>query len=179
MNYNMTTPGVINNEFDYSNIIPTIDAVSYLIKYCEDILHQFLKFVEEDEEKNKQFKPEYKEYMYKKTYSQSLDIYIREKTYNNINCNGYDSFISAVKDGNLNNVNSLEIKLNMNFERGKGNNLDRHENTFAIIFNPYDIKFARISNHNDEYMNRIETQINSILKQFPVVNSIFCNKNNQ
>ncbi len=176
MNYNSVEQGVINNEFDYSNIVPTVDAVSYLVKYCEDILNQFLKLVEEDEEKNKQFKDEYKDYMYKKTYFQSLEIYIREKSYNNITCKDYNTFISAVKDGNLKNVNSLEIKLHLNFERGKGHDLDKHENKFTIIFNPYDIKFARISNHNDDNMSRIENQINSILKQFPVANSIFCSK---
>ena len=81
--------------------------------------------------------------------------------------------------GALLEVNGLDIKLCMDFERGKGNNYDEHENSFTIIFKPYEITFARKSNHNDPSMNKIEEQINEILKKFPVANSIFCNKQNQ
>lgn len=117
--------------------------------------------------------------MYKKSYGQEFQVYIKEKSYNNITCKDYESFASAVRDGNLNQVNGLDIKLCMDFERGKGNNYDEHENSFTIIFKPYEITFARKSNHNDPSMNKIEEQINEILKKFPVANSIFCNKQNQ
>lgn len=169
---------VINNEFDYSNIVPTIEAVSYLVQYCDQMNKQLTKLVENDEEKNKKFKLEYKNYIYKKIYSQGLEVYIREKSYNNITCKDYESFTSAVSDGNLNNVNGLDIRLCLDFERGQENNYDKHENSFSIIFKPYEIIFARKSNHNDPNMDKIEEQINSILKKFPVANSIFCNKQN-
>ena len=117
--------------------------------------------------------------MYKKSYGQEFQVYIKEKSYNNITCNDYESFSSAVKGGNLNQVTGLDIKLCMDFLRGKEEKLEEHENLFTIIFNPYDIKFARKSNYNDPNMNKVEEQINSILKQFPVANSIFCNKQNQ
>lgn len=169
---------VINNEYDYSNIVPTVDSVSYLVQYCDNLYKKLIKLIEEDEEKNKMFKTEYKEYMYKKTYCPEFEVYIREKTYNNITCKDYETFISAVKDGNLNEVNEVEIKLYMNFKRGKGEQLDEHENSFIVIFKPYDIKFARKSNYDDPNMNQIEQEINNILKQFPVANSIFCNKQN-
>lgn len=178
MDDSFTSQTVINNEYDYSNIVPTVEAISYLIQYCDQMNKQLKKLVEEDEEKNKQFKPEYKEFMYKKSYGQQFEVYIREKSYNNITCKDYDSFISAVKDGNLNQVSSIDIKLCMDFHRGNGENLEEHENSFTVIFKPYDIKFARKSNHNDPNMNQIEQQINNILKQFPVANSIFCNKQN-
>lgn len=87
--------------------------------------------------------------------------------------------MSAVRDGNLDYVDSVEIKLDMDFERGVGNDCDKHENSFTIIFEPYNIIFARKSNHNDSNMNKIEEQINSILKQFPVANSIFVIKINK
>ena len=176
MNDSFSSQVVINNEYDYSNIVPTIEAITYLVQYCDQMNKQLTKLVEEDEEKNKQFKSEYQEYMYKKSYGQDFHVYIREKSYNNITCKDYESFISAVKDGNLNQVNGLDIKLCMDFERGKGNNYDKHENSFAIIFNPYEITFARKSNYNDSNMNKIEEQINEILKKFPVANTIFCNK---
>lgn len=170
------SPAVINNEFDYSNIVPTVEAIAYLVQYCDQMNKQLTLLIEEDEEKNKQFKDEYKDYMYKKSYSQEFQVYIKEKSYNNITCKDYESFASAVKDGNLNQVTGLDIKLRMDFERGKGNNCEKHENSFTIIFKPYEITFARKSNHNDSNMNKIEEQINSILKKFPVANSIFCNK---
>lgn len=176
MNENFDSQAVINNEYDYSNVLPTVEAISYLIQYCDQIYKQLRKLVDEDEEKNKQFKQEYKDYMYKKSYSELFEIYIREKSYNNITCKDYATFVAAVKDGNLNQVAEIDIKLDLDFERGKGNNLEKHENSFAIIFKPYDIKFARKSNHNDPNMNQIENQINDILKKFPIVNTIFCTK---
>ncbi len=179
MDESFSSQAVINNEFDYSNVVPTIEAISYLVQYCDQMNKQLTKLVEEDEEKNKQFKSEYKDYMYKKSYGQEFQVYIKEKSYNNITCNDFESFSSAVKGGNLNQVTGLDIKLCMDFLRGKEEKLEEHENLFTIIFNPYDIKFARKSNHNDPNMNKVEEQINSILKQFPVANSIFCNKQNQ
>ena len=77
---------VINNEFDHSNIIPTSDAVLYLVKYCDQMNQYLKKMIDEDKEKNKKLKEEYQEHKYKKHYGQGLDIYIREKKYNNINC---------------------------------------------------------------------------------------------
>lgn len=179
MDDSFSSQAVINNEFDYSNVVPTIEAISYLVQYCDQMNKQLTKLVEEDEEKNKQFKSEYKDYMYKKSYGQEFQVYIKEKSYNNITCNDYESFSSAVKGGNLNQVTGLDIKLCMDFLRGKEEKLEEHENLFTIIFNPYDIKFARKSNYNDPNMNKVEEQINSILKQLPVANSIFCNKQNQ
>ena len=64
----------------------------------------------------------------------------------------------------------------MDFRRGRESNLEEHENTFIIKFEPYDITFARKSNYNDQIMNQIEDQINQILQKFPIANSIFCNK---
>ena len=176
MDDSFTSKIVVNNEYDYSNILPTVDAITYLVQYCDEMNKQLTKLVEEDEEKNKQFKQEYKEYMYKKSYGQQLEVYIVEKSYNNITCKDYSQFMSAVQGGKLNEIRSMNIKLCMDFYRGKGDNLEEYENSFIISFKPYEITFARKSNHNDQDMNQIEQQINDILKQFPVANCIFCNK---
>ena len=167
---------VINNEFDHSNIIPTSDAVLYLVKYCDQMNQYLKKMIDEDKEKNKKLKEEYQEYKYKKHYGQGLEIYIREKKYNNINCKDYSSFLSAVNAGNLTNIDYMSITLDLSFYRGTGSNLDECENTFKIIFEPFKTTFARKSNHNDDLMNQIESQINEILKKFPKINSIFCTK---
>jgi hypothetical protein len=168
---------VINNEFDYSNILPTVEAVSYLVEYCDKMNQQLTKLVLEDEEKNKQFKEEYKEYMYRKSYRQNLEVHIYKGSfYKSITCNDYKTFVSAIKDGNLNNVDKLTINLSLDYSRGKSGNYEEYENSFVIVFSPYNIKFIRKSNHKESNMNSIENQINSILKQFPVANCIFCTK---
>ena len=50
---------IINNEYDYSNILPAIEYITYLAEYCDGVYKQFIKMTEEDEEKNKQYKQEY------------------------------------------------------------------------------------------------------------------------
>ena len=66
--------------------------------------------------------------------------------------------------------------MDLDFRRGNGDDLIEHENSFKVIFKPYEITFARKSNHNELKMNQIEYNINNILKQFTVANSIFCTK---
>lgn len=173
MNENMV---VINNEFDYSNCLPTVECVSYLVKYMYEIYEKFLNLIIEDEEKNKQFKYEYKEWTYKKSYGEKFEVYIREKTYNNITCKDYNSFASAISDGNLKNVTSLTIKLDLDFKRGVGDNLTEYENSFCVDFEPYNTIFARKSNNIDSNINQIENNIKMILEKFPTVNTIFCTK---
>ena len=36
---------VINNERDYSNIIPIAENIAYLIQYCDQVYNQFLKLI--------------------------------------------------------------------------------------------------------------------------------------
>lgn len=167
---------VINNEYDYSTILPTVEAISYLVQYFDNVFKQFTALVEEDEKKNEQFKQEFKNYNYKKTYGERFEVYIREKNYNTITCKDFSSFQSAVNDGNLKNVSSLEIKIDMDFKRGNGNDLKEHENSFTITFKPYDIKFIRKSNHNELNMNKTEKEIIEILNKFQASNTIFCSK---
>ena len=167
---------VINNEFDYSNIIPTIECVKYIVNYFDNIYDQFLDLIKKDEEKNSQFKYEYKDYMYGKSYGTRFHVYIYEKTYNNITCDDYNTFISAINDGNLKDVREVSIQMDLYFKRGRNNNYTEYENSFSVILRPYNIKFARKSNYNDVNMNQIENQINEILKKFPVANCIFCDK---
>lgn len=173
---NEQNKNVINNEYDYSNVVASEEWLLHLVEYCDKIYKQFIQLVNKDEEQNKQFKPEYKNYNYKKSYETNFSIYIREKSYNNIMCNDFETFKSAALDGNLKNVSSLDIQLNLSFKRGKEGNLEEHENSFSILFRPYEITFARKSMKNDISMDNIENGINGILKKFPVVNTIFCSK---
>ena len=34
--------GDYNNEYDYSNIVPKVDSIAYLVQYCDNIYNQFL-----------------------------------------------------------------------------------------------------------------------------------------
>ena len=176
MDDSFTSKAVINNEYDYSNVLPTTEAISYLVQYCDEMNKQLTRLTQEDEEKNKQFKPEYKEYHYKHSYGQKFEVFIREKSFQSIVCKDYQEFMSAVNGGSLNGISSMDIKLCMDFHRGKGEHPEEHENSFLVTFKPYEIKFTRKSNHNDPNMDQVEQQINMILKQFTVANCIFCSK---
>ena len=96
--------------------------------------------------------------------------------YNYITLNDIVSYKSAVENGSLNNVRKLTIELILDFGRGKKDNMENHENNFEIVFSPYDIKFKRNSNYNDESMDLIENNTKGILDKFPTVNCIFCTK---
>ena len=177
MNQEELTETQLNNEFDYSNIVVEVQPISYLIQYCEALYNQFIKLVTEDEEKNARLKTEFKNYDYKKSYSNKFEILIKEKENNsNLNCKNFQTFIDAVNSGHLKNINSLTIELDLTYKRGKESYLNEYENNFKIVFKPYDIKFIRKSNHSENYMNQIENNINEILKKFKVQNSIFCTK---
>ena len=173
---NEEIPSVISNEYDYSNIVPTIECVTYLVQYCENVYKQFVALIDEDENRNKQFKEEYKNYNYKRSFGEHFEVYIREKSYNSIICKDFTSFKSAVSAGHLNNTNGLEIKIDLDYKRGKSDNFIHHENNFTIIFKPYEIKFSRKSTHNEKDMNQVENTIKDILSKFPSINSIFCTK---
>lgn len=173
---NENAPSVKNNDYDYSNIIATVDNIMYLVKYCNDEYNRFVNLIEEDERRNEKFKPEFKEYNYKKSYSERFDIRVIGKNYDSITCKNLESFQSAVNNGNLANVTALEIRMDLDYKRGKGSNLIDHENSFTITFNPYKIIFNRKSSHNEEKMNQIEEEIKRILDNFQAINTIFCTK---
>lgn len=167
---------VISNEYDYSNILPTVENITYIIQYCDQIYNHFLKLIDEDENKNEKLKYEFKNYNYKKSYSEGFEVKIRQKNYNIISCKTYSSFVEAVNSGQLLNVDSLEINLNLDYKRGKNDNLNNHENSFDITFKPYEIRFIRKANYKEMDMEQIENNLNEMLKKFPVVNTIFCSK---
>lgn len=167
---------IIQNEYDYSNCIPSIEYITYLVQYCSNVYDQLLRLIEEDEKRNEPLKYEYKNYNYKKMYSTEFEILIRQKTYNSISCTDYTSFKSAADNGSIKNVSSLEIKMNLDYKRGSENKFTEHTNAFKITFKPYEITFIRKSNHNENDMNQIETNIRDILNKIPAMNSIFCTK---
>ena len=64
-NINEDEPSVVHNEYDYSNVVPTIESITYLAQYLSSVYKQFISLVEEDQKKNEQFKEEYRHYSFK------------------------------------------------------------------------------------------------------------------
>jgi len=168
----------VSNEYDYSNIVAEVQTVSYLVQYCEALYNQFIAMINEDESRNEKLKSEFRNYEYKKTYDTKFEILIREKgqSFTGMTCKNYESFIEAVNNGHLKSVDSITITLDMSYKRGKDMAMREHQNNFKFVFKPYDIKFFRKSNYNEENMNHIEDNFNQILKQFRIQNSVFCTK---
>lgn len=167
---------IIDNEYDYSNIIPTFEYIGYIVQYCEDTYNYLRKLVEEDKKKNEKLKYEFQNFNYHEFYGLDFSVMIRNESFKTITYKNYNSYIESVNSGKVKNVESLEIELNLGYKRGDANNLKVHENSFKIIFKPYNIKFIRKSNYNEAQMNQVENNINEILKRFQTANSIFYSK---
>lgn len=167
----------INNEYDYSNIVASVDNISYIVQYCDSIYSQFQQLIAEDEQKNERLKYEFRNYNYKKSYGESFEVKIRQKNhYNTISCKNYNSFKDAVMQGQVNNIDALEIELNLDYKRGNSDSLKDYQNSFKVSFKPYDISFVRKANHNEFNMNDIEENIKQMLNKFSVANTIFYSK---
>ncbi len=167
---------VINNTYDYSNVLARINDISFLAEYLSKVFSEFNKLVEEDEEANKRYRQEYRRYMYKKNYGTGFEVYFAGEECKSTICNDIESFKSLISNGGVRNIRHLQIKLNLNYGRGSGFNISNHENSFIIEFRPYDIKFLRKSNYKDSNMDYIESSIINILNQFKAENTIFCSK---
>jgi len=166
----------INNEYDYSNIIVTEEFVNYLVQYCDQVYSHFISLIEEDNQRNKKLKYEFQNYNYKTKYSERFEVMIKNKSYNYITCKNYSSFLEHLNNGNLKNIDGLQIELYLDYKKGTNDKFKEHNNSFKISFKPYEIKFLRKSNYNDPDMNKIENDINAILKKAPAINTIFCFK---
>ena len=167
---------VINNEYDYSNIVASGENIAYIVQYCENLYKQFLALVEQDERKNEALKYEYKNYEYGKHFKCEFTITIKNSGLINIICKSLSSYMDALNSGKITHVNGLDIILDLSYKRGGATQFAEHRNDFKIIFRPYDIKFIRKSNFNEASMNQIENSINSILSKFAIANTIFCSK---
>lgn len=75
----------INNERDYSNIIPTAENIAYLVQYCEQVYNQLIKLIEDDEARNQKIKYDLQNYNFKKSFSENFEVLVREKNFNLIN----------------------------------------------------------------------------------------------
>ena len=165
--------GLVNNKFDYSNSVPTVLAMIHLVKYLYNNYEQYLWLVTEDE---KEYEKTHKYYNYEKTYRLIFDVRIRERNYSIITCKSTSEFEKAVEDGKLDNIDSMEIRLILDYRKPNTPDYIMYNNFFVIQLKPFDITFLRKSNYNQLDMNAIENNVNEILRRFTTINSIFCTK---
>ena len=90
---------VINNEYDYSNIVASGENIAYIVQYCENLYKQFLALVEQDERKNEALKYEYKNYEYGKHFKCEFTITIKNSGLNNIICKSLYYLYKLLKGG--------------------------------------------------------------------------------
>ncbi len=173
--FNNDTEISINNRFDYSNIIPDVNNITYIIQYLDGLYNQFKKLVDEDEMKNEKLKYDYRNYNYKHHFISGLEIRVR-KEFNTITLKNFASYTETLKNNQVINIDSLDIELNLCYYRGKEGDLTEYRNTFTISFKPYEIVFTRASNQKVPEMDQIEKTINDMMKKFHVANTIFCSK---
>ena len=176
MNTNEDIETVINKEYDYSNAIIDENCITYIANYCESVYNQFNLLIKEDEKRNEKVKYEYQNYNYKDTYQKKYEIRIREGNYNTTYCKSYNSLFEYIQTKKLNAIESIEIELDLSYKRGKNQSYKEHNNLFKMTFKPYNIKFTRKSNHNEQIMNQVEANLNQLLSSIPTVNTIFCSK---
>jgi len=175
MNDNLNV--IVNNEYDYSNIVPEIDNIVALVKQCSLYYAQLLKLEEEDAKKNERLKVDYQSFQYAKSYSSGFKVsFQKNDSYNSNDFENYESFKSAVDSGFVRDAGKLTIHLDLSYRSGSGSDLTENSNEFTISFEPYNIKFTRKSNKANQNMDQIEYAINELLKRFKVQNTIFCSK---
>ena len=175
MGNNELTKQIINNEFDYSNVIVDGRSVLYLANILNSIFQEIKIMFEEDEKKNEPLKYEYRNYEYKDRYS-TLQYQVVFKNHSRNDFENYEALANTIESGNFNAVDTFTINLDLNYSRGKTNDLITFNNSFKIVFKPFEVKFTRTSNHNEKLMQQVEDSINYCFKQFNKLNTIFCTK---
>lgn len=102
MDDNFSSQAVINNEFGCSNVVPTVETISYLVQYCDQAY--------------KQFKSEYKEWNYKKSYGQSFEVFIRERNYNDPSMNKIEEQSVVQSQPSTTSFDSFDFDFDENIE---------------------------------------------------------------
>ena len=164
--YSKEEKKIIKNTKEYSDKIVNTYSIGILSNYCESIYKAFLKLTNKDEKDNEKLSYNKRNYHYKKK-NVSFEIYAVDKELNHYSFETYNAYINSINGGNLDDVNSLSLKLNLSYSKGTNGNLEDYNNEYEIIFKPYSIKVERISNHKDECMDQVEEAIDNIIKKLP------------
>ena len=167
--YGSDEKGTIKNEHEYTDKIVNSYSIGVLSNYCESIYKAFLDLCKHDEKMNKELSYEKRSYHYKKK-NVSFEIYAVDKELNHYSFETYNAYINSINIGNLDDVNSLSLKLNLSYSKGRNGGLEDYINEYEIMFKPYSIIVERTSNHKDESMDQVEESINNIIEKLPSEN---------
>ena len=159
----------IREEKDYSNKVIDTDSLLILADKFQKLYNRMEQVFNDEETRAQNNGGLYK---YKKDCSK-LIYEIVYKNYSSVKCTNYEEFYQVAKDNKLKNVSTLNFVLIINYNRGYSNKLEKINNEFCIIFNPFDVKSRRISTENDKNMDQIAQIINMELEKFTTAGSIF------
>ena len=166
-------PSPVNHEHLYPNLLPVREYVENLASFCERAYKVLEKKADEDEQKNASIEYSQQEYVYKKSFGAGFKVHLYTNANVSLDYETADSLLAASRDGRLNDVSMLVIRLDLDFSRGKNNAFEDHNNEFEISFRPFDVKFLRNSNYVDPDMDKLEDEIVKILEDFPFMKTIF------
>ena len=76
-------------------------------------------------------------------------------------------------DLNPADIHSTKIEVNYDYGVGKDNQINDHHNEFKLSFEPYEIVFTRVSDHDNETMNEIEETVKRKMNEFLYYETIF------
>ena len=151
----------VREEKDYSNKVIDADSLLFLADKFQKLYDRMEKVFNDEELRTQNNGGLYK---YKKDCSK-LIYEIVYKNYSSMKCENFEQFSQAVA--------TLNFVLIINYNRGHSNKLEKINNEFCIIFNPFDVKSRRISTDYDKNMDQIAQIINMELEKFTTADSIF------
>lgn len=160
-------------EYDFSKTIPYRENILQVIEYMDKVYNMLENLIKEDEEKNKKYSSEYKNYMYKKNYNKEFSITIFYKDAKINNLTSYEQLYSGLMSGILKGISKINIKLNMSFNRGNDSLLEEHIHEFKLNIKPYEITLSRNSNVSDDEANEVFNAIFNMMNKMDKVDTIF------
>lgn len=166
-------PSPINHEHLYPNLLPVREYVENLVSFCERAYRTLEKKVSEDEQRNASIEYSQQEFIYKKSFGAGFKVHLYTNANASLDYETADSLLAAAREGRLNDVSRLSIRLDLDYMRGKNSAFEEHNNEFEIAFIPFNTKFTRSSNYVDPDMDSLEDEIVRILEDFPFMKTIF------
>ncbi len=164
----------INHVYNYNNAVPMLDYVLDVCKYLDAKYRELEALVAQDEVKNQDLKYEYREYSHKKAYSAGYTIYFYSKTQRSVPAaHSYAELEQMKNSGLLKQLRRMTIEVNYDYGVGKDNQINGHHNEFKLSFEPYEIVFTRVSDHDNETINEIEETVKRKMNEFLYYETIF------
>lgn len=146
----------ICNEFDYSNIIPSISNISKIVELCSLLYDKFDSVL-----------LNHNVHEVEKGDNCNFEIIIIDNEYKKTILTSFNEFNDNISL--LNNINVLTIKLSLGYIKLN----EEYNNLFEITIRPYSIVFKRLSNHEQSLMSQIEDSINNNMKKLTTEKTIF------